>query len=79
MDAKTNSSGFRDIFEEFHLIGFSVVANAVDVVSHTVLIEHAVLFDFRVEAVHQNVLTALSGVNEFEAFVGIPAVSVEGG
>lgn len=76
MDAKTDSGGFRDIFKEFHLIGFSVVANAIDVVSHAVLVEHAVLFDFRVEAVHQNVFTALSGVDEFEAFIGIPAVSV---
>lgn len=45
-------------------------------VSHAVLIEHAVLFDFRVEAVHQNVFTALSGVDKFKAFVRVPAIGV---
>ena len=47
-------------------------------ISHTVLVEHAVLFDFRVETVHQDIIATLSGVDEFKAFVGVSTIGIEG-
>ena len=47
-------------------------------IPHPVFVEHAVLFDFRIEPVHQDIIATLSGVDEFKAFVGVSAIGIEG-
>lgn len=79
VDTEADTGGLGDVFEKLHLPGLPVVADPVDVVSHAMLSEHSVFLDTGLQAVHENVVPALGGVNEFKAFVGVAAVSVEGG
>ncbi|NCX36562.1 MAG: hypothetical protein EBX19_08185, partial [Actinobacteria bacterium] len=79
VDAQADAGGLGDVFKELHLAGLAVVADAVDVVAHSVFPEHPVFLDAGLEAVHEDVVAALGGVDELKALVGIAAVGIEGG
>ena len=74
MHAQADAGRFGDIFQQLHLLGLAVVANAINMVSLAVAIEQAVLPDPRFQAIHEYVLSPLRGVDELEPLVRIATV-----
>jgi len=79
MNTQANPRGLGDVFEKFHLAGLSVVANTINVVAHAVFPKHAVFLDACLETVHEDVISTLGGIDEFETLVRVATVGIESG